>query len=185
MPAALSWDRATSVSLLRDFTQNRLGNDTILHANRRSGSAASGFALGTTRASRHANPARVHARDTSTTDVAMCCNRHRVHSSYFSRTDPHALTTRVRSRAVRRGLVVFARPVEANGFLRSDQVDSARQGRVLVSDPRRRAAGALSGRAQSGVRLDNSGARSAWLPPNLPPCRHPPRAAFQNIRRIG
>jgi len=65
-------------------------------------------------------------------DFGMCCNRHRVHSSCCSRPGPHDLSTRVRSRAVRRRLVVVARSNEAVGFLRPDQVDSARQERIMV-----------------------------------------------------
>src|ERR1700682_6183838 len=97
----------------------------------------------------------------------MCRDAYSVDSLYFARTSSHPAAARVYSRAARRELVVFTRSIEENGFFRPDQVDPARQERVLVSDPRRRAAGTLPRRAQSGIRLAIPPPQYGFLSPDI------------------
>src|ERR1700730_13540096 len=113
----------------------------------------------------------------------MCRDADSVHSLYFARTSSHAAAARVYSRAVRRELVVFARSVDANRFFRPDQVDSPRRESVPVSDTRRRAAGTLSRRAQSSIRLAIRRPQYGFLSPDVSIWRRPPRTAFPNLRR--
>src|ERR1700730_3885570 len=114
----------------------------------------------------------------------MCRDGDSVHSLCCARTASHSATACVYSRTVRRGLVIFARCVQADGPFRPDQVDSVRRERVLVSDPRRRAAGTLSRRSQSSIRLAFPRPQYGFFSPDVSVWRRPPGTAFPNLRRI-